>query len=91
MSDVGKMTDKKQKTKTKGQNCPFCLDKRKIRVTSRETSEVCWKHIIMNLPYNQDWTMEEIWHLKVYFDHLLQATAPRIAWGNETSRAHLFS
>lgn len=40
------------------------------------------EYIIVDVPYNQEWTMEKISHLKkVYFEHLLPAIATRIAHG----------
>nr|XP_020491749.1 uncharacterized protein LOC109985699 [Labrus bergylta] len=40
------------------------------------------EYIIVDVPYNKDWTMEKICHLKkVYFQHLLPAIATRIAHG----------
>ena len=40
------------------------------------------EHVIIDVPYNEEWTMNKICHLKrVYFQHLLPAVATRIAHG----------
>ncbi|KAM9307433.1 uncharacterized protein KZ484_000756 [Pholidichthys leucotaenia] len=38
------------------------------------------EHVIVDVPYDQEWTREKIFHLKeVYFEHLLPSIATRIA------------